>query len=313
MAKPIGVLLMAYGAAKNLDDLERYYTDIRHGRPPSAAQLADLRRRYEAIGGGSPLFAITERQGGLLQEELNRRHSAGAFRVYLGMKHAAPFIADAIDQMLSDGLTEMLGLVLAPHYSALSVGTYARAIEQTLDATHHRRPRVHVASSWHLQPSLLALLKSRIEDALELFSPSERQALALVFSAHSLPQRILEMGDPYPEQLQETGRAVAAMLNPALQANFSWQSAGRTEEPWLGPDILDKIQALADAGVRAILDCPAGFVSDHLEVLFDLDIEAKAHAQKLGVHFERTASLNDDPRFGSVLADVVEQNAAQLS
>ncbi|AEJ38604.1 ferrochelatase [Sulfobacillus acidophilus TPY] len=295
------VLLMAYGTPARREDVEAYYTHIRHGRPPSQAELEDLLSRYDAIGGLSPLWQITQRQAAVLQAELNRRHGVDAVKVYLGMKHAHPFIADAIEEILADGRQRVVGLVLAPHYSAMSVGTY---LDEAKRALADRRPFFPV-ESWATHPGLITLLAERIQEIRRQFSDAEQQDLPIIFTAHSLPQRILALKDPYPDELKRTGDRVAEVLG-TTHYTFSWQSAGRTREPWMGPDILEKLTQMAADGFRQAIICPAGFVADHLEVLYDLDIQAQQHARQLGMHIERTRSLNDDPALGRILADVVE-------
>jgi protoporphyrin/coproporphyrin ferrochelatase len=284
-----GVLLMAYGTPATPSDVEAYYTHVRRGRPPTEEQLADLRRRYDAIGGTSPLLARTRAQADGLQAALG-----DGWRVELGMKHAAPFIEDGVTALAAAGVEEGVALVLAPHYSALSVGEYmSRATAGAVALTP--------VESWHLEPVLIELLAERVAAARATVDPG---ALVL-FTAHSLPSRILESGDPYPTQLEETAAAVAAAA-VATDWQVAWQSAGRTPEPWLGPDILEVIKGLD----RDVVICPCGFVSDHLEVLYDVDIEAQRVAAEVGIHLARTASLNDDPRFLAMLAGVVRRAAA---
>lgn len=302
-----GVLLMAYGSARGPEDVLRYYTHIRHGHAPTEAQLQDLLDRYEAIGGVSPLFQITEAEGRLLNDELARRQGPEAFRVYLGMKHSAPFIEEAIQQMAGDGIRHAVGLVLAPHYSKMSVGTY-------LDEAHRANAQLaqpltfRPIRSWASHSGLIRILAERVRQVATRFTRDEQQNVPVIFSAHSLPARILTDGDPYPAELRITGDLVAEALS-TTNYTFSWQSAGRTREPWMGPDILEKLSMMARDGFRQAIVCPAGFVSDHLEVLYDLDIQAQEHAAKLGMHIERTASLNDDPAFIDLLADLVEDTA----
>ena len=304
MPNPLGVLLMAYGTPKSPErqDVAAYYTHIRHGRAPSSEQLDDLVGRYRAIG-GSPLFAITAGQRDGLQALLDDRHGAGSLRVYLGLKHAPPFIADAMAAMAADGVREAVALVLAPHYSSMSVGVYLA--EAHAAALLQRPPlTLYPVRQWHLHPGLTALWADRITAARARFTPLERESLVVIFSAHSLPERLRATADPYPAQVPATGHAVARLLGLS-RYTFCWQSAGRTSEPWMGPDILEKLSRLRAAGNLAALVCPTGFVADHLEVLYDLDVAAKNHASRIGLHFERTAQLNTDPRFLAVLADVV--------
>ncbi len=313
MPSPVtGILTMAYGTPRDLDEVLPYYTHIRHGHPPSAAHLEELLSRYRAIGGRSPLVEITRAQGEGLVDALRRRHPGRALRGYQGMKHTAPFLADAVADMRRDGVEHAVALVLAPHYSAGSVDEYRRAVlgrAQEVGGPAH----IDFVESWHLEPSLIAFLAARVEDALGRFDAAERPAVPLVVSAHSLPARLVEeVGDPYRDQLTETARAIAQRLG-RRDWRISWQSAGRTSERWLGPDILETLRELRAEGHRAAVVCPAGFVSDHLEVLYDLDVEAQALARDLGLHLERTASPNADPAFLEVLADVVDRRLAAAS
>jgi protoporphyrin/coproporphyrin ferrochelatase len=302
----IGVLVMAYGTPSGPGEIEAYYTDVRRGRPPSPEQLADLERRYAAIGGLSPLTTHSRAQIAALENALEAR-APGVFRAYYGTKHADPRLEAAVEAAAADGMTGLVGLVLAPHYSSLSVGEYiARAAERAaalgLPATF--------LEHWHEEPTLIALLAERVEAARAAMD-ADPDEIEVVFSAHSLPARIIETGDPYPAQLQRTAELVAHAAGIA-HWRTGWQSAGRTPEPWLGPDILALIDSLAVDGRKAVLVAPVGFTSDHLEVLYDLDIEAKARADSAGIEFARTASLNDDARLFEALATVVEQLAATL-
>jgi ferrochelatase len=296
VAGPVGVLVMAYGTPASPDGIEAYYTDIRRGRPPSPEQLDDLRSRYEAIGGVSPLLARTQAQVAGVQAALG-----DGFVCALGQKHAAPFIEDAAASLVGRGVRSIVGLVLAPHYSALSVGEYHQR------AAAAGGVRYAGVESWHLEPGLVGLLADRVSVALAEFAYGER--VVTLVTAHSLPARVLDMGDPYPKQLQETAEAVMAAAGvPAAGWRLAWQSAGRTPEPWLGPDLLEVIAQVADDGVQGVVVCPAGFTSDHLEVLYDVDVQARAAAESRGVRLVRTESLNADPRLCAVLADVVRRS-----
>jgi ferrochelatase len=224
------------------------------------------------------------------------------------MKHAHPFIADAVARMAADGITEAVTLVLAPHYSAMSVGQYQKNADEA--ATAARGLTLWHVDSWHLHPKFLRLIESRVQSALARFANPDD--VLVVFSAHSLPARIIAAGDPYERQLHETGDAVAAALH-LPRHRFAWQSAGRTADTWLGPDILEVLRELAAEGTRQVVLCPVGFVSDHLEVLYDVDIEAQALARGLGVQLERTASLNADPAFIETLRDVVRAREVQAA
>ncbi|CAN5682745.1 ferrochelatase [soil metagenome] len=293
------VLVMAYGTPRGLDDIDEYYTDIRGGRLPSPELLEELTERYRAIGGRSPLLEITQAQVKGIEERVD-----GA-RAYLGQKHAAPRIADAMQEMVQDGIERAVGLVLAPHYSSMSVGDYARRAASAAD-TCGWNGQLAMVESWHLEPGYVAWLAERVTEAMTTLPEEARAATTVVFSAHSLPARILESGDPYPDQLQATADVVAERAG-IERYTIGWQSAGRTAEPWIGPDILDVMRERAANGARGVVICPCGFVSDHLEVLYDVDIEAAALAADLGLAFARTASPNDDPAFLDTLAGVVRR------
>jgi ferrochelatase len=307
MERP-GVLLMAYGTPAAPERIEAYYTHIRRGRPPSAEQLADLRRRYEAIGGASPLLEVTRAQAAAVEVELARGGRGDAV-VTLGMKHAQPFIEGAVDELLAANVSQIVGVVLAPHYSRLSVGEYEERMRAAVRSATETLG-VSIVRSWHLAGDYLSLLAREVQAALLRLSPGVRERAQVIFTAHSLPHRILELGDPYPDQIRETAAAVAELAELA-RWQIAWQSAGRTAEPWLGPDVLDAIDQLAAAGVPGVVVCACGFVSDHLEVLYDLDIEARERASTLGIEFARTASPNDAPELARAVAGVaLEQLSA---
>ena len=297
MSRPVGVLLLSYGTPRRPDEVEAYYTHIRRGRPPSAEQLADLQARYDAIGGVSPLAERTQAQALGVQAALDG-HEPGRFRVVAAAKHASPFIEQGVARLAESGVRDAVALVLAPHYSALSVGEYfervaaaADAADPPLDVTYLR--------DWHVEPELIDLLAERVQEAMGRFPPGA--VVETLVTAHSLPSRVLEMRDPYPEQVRQTGEALAAAAG-LTRWRVTWQSAGRTPEPWLGPDLLEVLPSIDADGV---LVCPVGFTSDHLEVLYDVDVQARAVAESAGLQLERTRSLNDDPRFSELLARLV--------
>ncbi len=297
----VGVLVMAYGTPASPADVERYYTHIRHGRPPAPELLTELQGRYNAIGGISPLLAITRAQvdgiAAALEEAEPGRHA-----VVLGQKHTAPFIEDGVAELLAIGVERIVGLVLAPHFSTMSIAQYA---DRAVGAAEGRVP-VSVVRSWHLEPGYLDLLTGYVADAIARVGGAE--GCDVLFTAHSLPQRILEAGDPYPDQLAETAAALAGRAG-VERWSVAWQSAGRTADPWIGPDVLDVLRERAAAGTRAVVVCSCGFVADHLEVLYDLDIEAQGVADELGLAFARTASPNADPAFTRTLAGIVLEHA----
>ncbi|MFD0958560.1 ferrochelatase [Paenibacillus chungangensis] len=308
--KRIGVLVMSYGTPESMDDVEAYYTHIRRGRPPEPEQLAELKARYEAIVGGVfPLRENTNLQVSGLQDQLDKL-APNTYSCYQGLKHARPYIEDGVSAMAQDGVTEAVGIVLAPHYSTMSVGSYVKRAQEKADELG---VTMSFVESYHLHPKLLQALTDRVKDGLDRLKAaagSEHEPLVL-FSAHSLPERIRELGDPYEQQLLETSKAVAEAAGVG-RWQFTWQSAGRTREPWLGPDILETMESLAKEGVKALLSAPIGFVSDHLEVLYDIDIEARAEAEKLGLTLERIAMLNRDPLYMQTLADSVAEAASDL-
>jgi ferrochelatase len=281
------VILMAYGSPERVADVPAYYADIRGGRPIAPEQLADLVARYRALGieHANPLNAITEATRAALQEELG-------VPVFTGMKHWTPRIAEAVDAALAAGATRVVGLVLAPHYSSLSIGGYRRLLE---DAVGDRAEIVFV-ESWHDDQGFVGFLADRIRDT----------DAHVVFTAHSLPARIVAEGDPYRDQLLETARLVADTAG-VEDWSFSFQSESPTGEPWLGPDILDYLSDLSARGVEDVLVCPVGFVSDHLEIRWDIDNEAQERARELGLRLDRIEMPNDDPAFVAVLAAIVRR------
>lgn len=273
---------MAYGSPATEADIAAYYTHIRGGRPPAPEALADLTARYRAIG-GSPLTEITRAQA----QALSERTGMPAFA---GMKHAPPYIADAAAEARRAGIDRLVGLPLAPHYAHMSLGAYRRSLEQAWD-----RELVFV-SGFHDHPEFIGAVQGLLRDALAQSRPER-----LFFSAHSLPARIIAEGDPYRDQLLASCRLVAAGID-LPDWEFAFQSASHTGEPWLGPDLLEAVE---QSGARDVLVCPIGFVADHLEVLYDLDVEAQAFARKHGIRLRRTRSFNANPAFVDALAQVV--------
>jgi len=300
-SNPVGVLVMSYGTPESMEGVEAYYTHIRRGHPPTAEQLEDLTSRYRAIVGGVfPLRENTNRQAAALQLTLDELAGAGTYKCYQGLKHAAPFIEDGVAAMAKDGVKEAVAIVLTPQYSSMSVGGYMKRAKEEAEK---RGIRLATVESYHLHPELISALAKRVSEGLDKFGDGRGDALVL-FSAHSLPEKILELKDPYPEQLLETSRAVAGLAG-VERWQFTWQSAGQTGQPWLGPDILDTLDALAREGAKNVLVAPVGFVSDHLEVLYDIDIEARRFSEERGIRLERIAMLNDDPQYMKALAESV--------
>jgi ferrochelatase len=282
------VILMAYGSPERLADVPAYYADIRGGRPIAPEHLADLVERYRRLGieDSSPLNAITEQTRAALEDELG-------LPVFTGMKHWPPRIADAAEAALAAGASTIVGLVLAPHYSALSIKGYRDQLAAALDG----RAELRFVDSWHDEPGFLDLLAGKVRGT----------DAHVVFTAHSLPERVLAMGDPYQTQLLETASLVAERAALGDNWSFSYQSESPTGEPWLGPDILDHLRDLHARGVRRVLVCPVGFVSDHLEIRWDLDVEAVELAHELGLELTRIEMPNDEPAFVRTLAVIVRR------
>ena len=295
------MLCMAYGGPRSLDEVEDYYTDIRGGRRPSPEALDDLMQRYERIGGLSPLPEITHRQADALGSALESA-VPGRFRTYVGMKHWHPFVREAVDDITADGADRVIGLVLAPHFSKMSIGGYEQRLLAAQSATGASFD-VDMIPHWYDDDGFVAFAAENLRAALGDWDPAD-PATRVFFSAHSLPERILAEGDPYRDQLLESSGLIAEAAG-VPNWEFAFQSQSHTGEPWLGPDVLTSLEAFAGRGGRRAVVSPIGFVADHLEVLYDVDVECVEQAGKLGIELRRTASPNDDPRFIQVLAGVV--------
>lgn len=298
------VVLMAYGTPRTKEEILPYYTDIRRGRPPTEEALQDLINRYDAIGGLSPLKQLTEAQRDALQRELDAL-SPGHYQVFLGLKHATPFVEEAVAEVAELGFKKIVGLVLAPHFSSYSIGQYIGRVREA--AAPHNIEVVGI-DSWAREEAFIDFLAEDMKK--KLASMPERTKV--LFTAHSLPQRIIDGGDPYPDELRATAELVAEKvgLTRWSQWSIAWQSAGRTPEPWIGPDILEVINQVAttqgtDEPIDGVLVCACGFVADHLEVLYDLDIEAAHRAAPLGLAFARIECVNDDQKVMHALAQRV--------
>jgi protoporphyrin/coproporphyrin ferrochelatase len=316
----VGVLVMAYGTAGGPDDIERYYTDIRGGRTPSPEDLAELKDRYAAVGNVFPLLETTGAQAAGLVDRL--QGNGTTFQAYLGMKHSPPFIPEAVSCMRDDGVDRAVGIVMAPHWSGMSVETYVERVLRAVDEAGGE-PSFSFVRSFHAHPSFVRFLASRVSDALGRLEAAQRSEAMVLFTAHSLPTRVVEDGSlrckacdcpdscRYRDGLQETADLVARSLGLESYA-IAWQSAGRTADPWWGPPIQESILEAAAMGHPAVVVCSAGFVADHLETLYDLDIEARGVAEGAGIRFVRTTMPNADPEFLDVLAEVVRDHLADL-
>ncbi len=302
----IGVLVMAYGGPDSLEELPGYLADIRSGRVTNPEVLAEMQDHYRRIGGRSPLLEITRRQVDALQLGLGDQ-----FACYIGMRHWHPWLEETVGAMVSDGIRRAVGLVLAPHYSSMSVGRYLAKIAEGLQMYHGEIEFRHV-ESYHRAPGLISALARRVEEGIDRFPADQRDTVHVVFSAHSLPKRILDSGDPYDEQLRETASLVAERSGlPTSRWSWSYQSAGKSPEPWLGPQLEEHIPELASRGVRNIVSVPVGFVGDHVEILYDIDIEAMEAARRAGVTLVRPPALNDDPEFIEALVSTVRERAGE--
>lgn len=305
----VGVVLMAYGTPRHPSEIEAYYTDIRRGRPPTPEALADLTARYDAIGGVSPLARLTEGQRDALQRALDQA-DPGRFEVAIGLKHAEPKVEVTARALADRGFGSIVGLVLAPHYSAFSIGQYLDRAREGVDASGPDA-ELHGIESWATEPAFVEFLAADLSARLSAMRARTAGPVRVLFTAHSLPERIVATGDPYPDELRSTAVAVADRLELAEGDDWqlAWQSAGRTPEPWIGPDILTVIDDLGAQGIAGVIVCACGFVADHLEVLYDLDIEAAARAASNGIDFDRTACVNDDPTIMAALAERVRRAA----
>ncbi|AXG98701.1 ferrochelatase [Deinococcus wulumuqiensis] len=308
--KPLGILFMAYGGPENLDEMAGYLADIRAGRVTSSAILDEITNNYRQIGGKSPLPEFTRAQVDATMAQLEK--TGRPLKAYIGMRHWSPWIEDAVRDMLDDGIEQAIAIVLAPHYSSLSVEKYQKKIKSALKMYHGHIDFAFI-NDYHTEPGYITALAERVREGVNQWPEGERDDVHVVLSAHSLPVRIEKEGDPYSRQLLESAALVAqhAGLRDD-QWSWSYQSAGRSPEPWLGPQLDEHLEALAEKGVRKVVSVPVGFVSDHVEILFDIDIAAQEVARDLGMKLVRPPALNTDPLFIGTLASVIERKAAAL-
>jgi protoporphyrin/coproporphyrin ferrochelatase len=303
--RKIGLLVMAYGTPRSEAEIEPYYTHIRRGRKPSPEALQDLTERYEAIGGVSPLAKITEEQAYGLQDTLNNMYDDIEFKSYIGLKHIDPFIEDAVQQMKADGIEEAVGIVLAPHFSTFSVKSYNNRAQAETEKI--AGPSFKFIDSWYDEPKFIDYWVKEITKVYEAMPQEEKESAALIVSAHSLPEKIIAMGDPYPKQLEDTAALIAEEVS-FKNVFVGWQSEGNTPDPWIGPDVQDLTRDLYKAhGYKAFVYAPLGFVADHLEVLYDNDYECKVVTDELGVSYYRPEMPNAKPEFLDCLATVVSK------
>lgn len=302
MKKTMGLLVMAYGTPYSEDDIERYYTHIRRGRKPSEEALQDLKDRYKAIGGISPLARITEDQANGLCKRLNELQDEIEFKMYLGLKHIEPFVEDGVEEMKKDGIEEAISIVLAPHFSTFSVKSYNGRAKETADKLGIKLTSVE---SWYTEPKFIQFWTEKVSAAFAEMSEEESAKSCLIVSAHSLPEKIIANGDPYPDQLKETADLIAQAAG-VENYEIGWQSAGQTPEPWIGPDVQDLTRDLhEEKGYTSFVYTPVGFITDHLEVLYDNDYECKIVCDEIGATYRRPEMPNVDPLFIDGMANVV--------
>ncbi len=297
----IGVLVMAYGGPNTIDEVEPYLLDVRGYRPTAPAIIHEVRERYKLIGGRSPILEQTQAQADALQAAVDR----AAFKTFVGMRHWQPYLKDTLAQMSAQGIDRAIGLVMAPHYSQMSIGAYYKKIEEAQSPIE-----IKPIERWHLLPGYLEALTDRVRAALQKFPIDRRAEVPIIFSAHSLPQRILEWHDPYPGELQATVAAIMERLGPHPH-EFAFQSAAISNEPWLGPDVGAALERLARDGHRHVLIAPIGFVVEHVEILYDIDVVFQQQAKKLGLHLERIEMLGNTPKMVNGLAELVQSTAKE--
>jgi ferrochelatase len=301
----IGLLVMAYGGPNSLDEVEPYLLDVRGYRPTAPEIIHEVRERYREIGGRSPILEQTREQAAALESALNK--NVQQFKAFVGMRHWHPYIKDTLAEMQAQGIQRAVGLVMAPHYSRMSIEAYFKKIGEAGSPVD-----VAPILNWHLLPGYLDALVSRVCAALERFPMSVRSQVPVIFSAHSLPERILEWNDPYPDQLHATVDAVMQRLGDQPH-EFAFQSAAISNEPWLGPDVSVLIERFATQGQKNIISCPIGFVCEHVEVLYDIDIVYQKLAQSLGVRLERIEMVHTAPQMVEGLAGLIRRTAKEAN
>ncbi|MGH7164832.1 MAG: ferrochelatase [Nitrospiraceae bacterium] len=307
MQRPIAVLLMAMGGPDSLESVEPYLLDVRGGRPTPPDLVEEIRERYRVTGGKSPVLGITREVARKLEQKLNGP-GGEQYRVYVGLRHWHPYIKEAYAELLDDQPERLIGLCMAPQYSAMSIGAYIKKVEEARTALGGDFSVTYV-QSWHRHPRLIKAIVDNVQAGLQQFPPEVRSRVPIIFTAHSLPERILQMKDPYPDEVRGTMAAVCEQLGP-VTAHFAFQSQGRSGEKWLGPDVETTLEDLYGAGHRHVLIAPIGFLSDHVEILYDVDIEFRRLAQSKGIQLERIPMLNASSALIETLASVLEEHQA---
>ena len=305
-----GLLVMAYGTPYKEEDIERYYTHIRHGRKPSQEHIDDLTERYRAIGGISPLAKMTEAQAHALGARLNEVQDEVEYKVFIGLKHIEPFVEDAVEAMVKEGITEAVSIVLAPHFSTFSIKSYNGRAKEAADKLGGTL-NITSVEAWYDEPKFIEFWKQAVNGELAKMTTEERENCCLIVSNHSLPEKIKLAGDPYEEQLIETARLIE-QASDIENVSVGWQSAGQTPEPWLGPDVQDLTKELFEQkGYKAFIYTPVGFVTEHLEVLYDNDIECKVVCDEIGASYYRPKMPNTHPLFIDAMVDAINKKLAK--
>ncbi len=313
---PKAILMMAYGGPGSLEDVEPYLLDVRGGRATSPELVEEIRARYTAIGGKSPLLEITQAQARALENSLNLAASDDAYKVFVGMRHWFPYIREAVGQILQGGHQKVITICMTPYYSRMSTQAYFDQLDQALATIEKDEgivlPQVIKIPSWYSNPLFIQALAEKLEQGIQQFPEANETNGKMLFTAHSLPAAIIDQGDPYEQQLRETAQSVAAQLDiPNTRWEFCYQSAGARNTRWLGPSLAETLARLAQEKTKNVLVAPIGFVSDHVEILFDIDIEARQQAQAAGIHLERTEALNTSPGFIEALAQIIKLGGMQ--
>ncbi|MFW6075824.1 MAG: ferrochelatase [Chloroflexota bacterium] len=309
--RTVGVIVMAYGGPKSVDEVEPFLADIRGGRPTSQELIDEITERYRAIGGESPILEITTAQAKSIESVLNAQATAGVrYKAYVGMRHWYPYIEEVVPQMLEDGVDLIAAVVMAPHYSRMSVGAYMGKLDKAIKEQGANVPVVQVRS-WKDEPAFIDAVAHKIEEAFaEKYPDTDRDDVLVLFTAHSLPARVLESGDPYREEILASVDLVAEKLG-LKNYRFAFQSQGATADPWLGPSVEETLEEMKQEGQDKLLFVPIGFVCDHVEVLFDVDLEHRGQAEELGIRLERTEMLNDDPGLAAAVASAVQSAVSE--
>lgn len=300
------LLIMAYGGPDKMEDVRPYLLDVRNQRPTAEHIFKEVEERYELIGGRSPILELTRAQGAGIEKALNEQAPEGeTWKVWDGMRHWHPYISETLAEMKEAGVERAVTMVMAPHYSRMSIGAYMKKVDEADSG-------IATASiaRWNKLPGYLDALEDRINDALQAFPDDVRGGVPIIYTAHSLPERIWEWNDPYESDLQETVELMRARF-PNHPTEWAYQSAAMTPDPWLGPDGSEVIDRLSRDGVKHVLICPIGFVCEHVEILFDIDVEFAGQARELGVQLERIRMVNDHPKMMAGIADLVRERAAE--